>query len=764
MFATIPGLLSNLGIIAIFMGAWTLTFHWWSRHLSVPWRSAAMSAMGGLCAVLMITVPIEFKTGLLQDLRAVPIAFAGFFGGPLVGVTVGSIAATFRLYIGGVGAQPALISITAVTFLGIATGWLCSQRRMTIRCMVFLSLVVAPASVIGTFFIPAEIRGDAIRVLIFPGIIACFIGMLLVGAAIAAVYERVSSEAALRASEERYRLASRATNDVIWDWSLKDHRATWAGAYKKVLGYPELERGTSLEWWLDHIHPDDRPRVLGSQSGALDGGADYWEEEYRFHIISGEWVDVRTRCVIVRNAAGTPSRLVGSMLDVTQQKRAELALSWAAHHDPLTSLPNRALYAKRIRDALDMARQHDQKVALVVLDLNNFKALNDTLGHAVGDAVLEQTATRLIRGLPETATVARLGGDEFAIILPALASAEAYKPHTENITKALSEHFLCGDLRFPVNFSAGVVVYPRDGADATELLIAADLALFAAKAEMPGTIVAFSPLLKGAAERNSRMIQLARQALAQDRIFPYYQPKVDLRTGRVVGWEALLRIRSEDDKILPPSEIAAAFADAEISVQLTDRMLDRILSDLADWRARGFDPGRMAVNVSAADFLQHGLVDRLRSRANAFDQSLSAFDVEVTETVLIGQLGAGVSRVLMELRAMGVRIALDDFGTGFASLTHLQQFPVDVLKIDKSFTERINTSDPRTTAVIDSVLQMAKQLGLQTVAEGIETVEQARYLRARGCTTGQGYLFERPLPAGAVPLRHSSHGSNDWVD
>ncbi|MBX3584901.1 MAG: EAL domain-containing protein, partial [Rhizobiaceae bacterium] len=576
------------------------------------------------------------------------------------------------------------------------------------------------------------------------------------------IHDQVVGEEALRASEERYRLASRATNDVIWDWSFENQRATWAGAYKKVLGYPELQNGSGVDWWLDRIHPDDRPRILESQSAALAGGDQYWHEEYRFLVASGEWIDVRTRCVIVRNSDGTPSRLVGSMLDVSQQKRVEAELNWAAHHDPLTKIPNRTLFRRRNMAAIDAARQSGRWIAVVVIDLNNFKQLNDTLGHAAGDQVLIQTAERLARSLPDMATVARLGGDEFAIIMPELTAEDAYCEHMAKVSANLTEPFHFGDLRVPVNFSAGVAIWPRDGDDPADILIAADLALYAAKEQMPGTVLEFAPSLKGASARRSKMLMLARQALEHDRIVPFYQPKIDLRTGRLMGWEALLRVRSVDGNTLPPSEIAAAFSDIEIAVQLTDRMFARVFSDLANWRDAGLEPGRIAVNVSAADFRQSGLSDRIRSYAQASRQSLAEIDIEVTETVLIGQLGPEVSRTLEELRTMGVMVALDDFGTGYASLTHLQQFPVDVIKIDRSFITRIDENDPKATAVIDAVLQMAKRLGMQTVAEGIETVEQARYLRARGCTIGQGYLFDRPVPAEDVPQILSSQTRGQW--
>ena len=294
-------------------------------------------------------------------------------------------------------------------------------------------------------------------------------------------------------------------------------------------------------------------------------------------------------------------------------------------------------------------------------------------------------------------------------------------------------------------------MWPRDGDDIADLLIAADLALYAAKSGVPGTVVEFDPSLKDASERRARMLTAARLALEEDRVVPFYQPKIDLKTGRIIGWEALLRIRKENIHILPPSEIAAAFSDADISVQLTDRMFSRVLSDLANWHAQGLDVGRIAINLSGGDFRQLGLSTRLRSLAEQSGVTFDHIELEVTETVLIGDLAHQVSRELQALRDWGAMVALDDFGTGYASLTHLQQLPVDVIKIDRSFIEKIDSTDVKATTVIDAVIQMARRLDMRTVAEGVETWNQAQYLKASGCSTVQGYLFSPPIAAEEVP-------------
>jgi diguanylate cyclase (GGDEF)-like protein/PAS domain S-box-containing protein len=576
------------------------------------------------------------------------------------------------------------------------------------------------------------------------------------------IHDQVLAEEALRSSEDRYRLASRATNDVIWDWSFEDQRATWAGAHKKVLGYPELHGNTDLDFWLDHIHPDDRPRVLASQTDALETGADYWHEEYRFLTASGEWIDTRSRCVIVRDESGKPIRLVGSMLDITQQKRAEAELHWAAFHDPLTRLPNRALYQERLRTAIESARQLDRFVALVVLDMNGFKDLNDTLGHAAGDQVLVEMGTRLTRNLPRNATVARLGGDEFAIIIPDLSTLDAHRVFLARLSSDLADTMEYESLSIPISFCGGLAIWPRDASGPEELLIAADLALYTAKADIPGTITEFSPGLRVAAEGRAAMLATARAALTDGRIVPYYQPKIDLHSGKIMGWEALLRIVGEDGEVFPPSYISAAFTDAEITVKLTDRMFSCVFADLANWRATGTVVGRIAINVAAGDFRKQTLAERLLAHAREYGQTLAELDIEVTESVLIGEFGPEVSRMLDELRSKGVMVALDDFGTGYASLTHLQKIPVDVIKIDKSFIDQLDYRDAKATAVTDAILQMAKRLDMQTVAEGVETIEQARYLKARGCTFGQGYLFSRPIPAVEVPTFLSTPNLHRW--
>ncbi|MDO9487742.1 MAG: EAL domain-containing protein, partial [Sphingomonadaceae bacterium] len=490
--------------------------------------------------------------------------------------------------------------------------------------------------------------------------------------------------AALEASEERQKLVLRATNDVIWEWSHATDRVQWSDAVETVLGYPEARQGTTIQWFFDRLHPGDVEAALAIYKQIRTVDQPYWNDEYRVRHADGHYVPMFARGYVVRDAAGVAQRSVGALLDVSAQKQIENELRWAAHHDPLTKLPNRLLFGERLAEALDEARRGGGGVGLSVIDLDDFKMLNDGRGHAAGDALLCEVARRLVEQVPAGATVARLGGDEFAVIFPRLQPGDTRPETLEKILVAMGDPLMIDGRRAAICLSAGAAVWPQDGATAEDLLKSADLALYVAKAAGPNAIRAFTPEMRDAAERQKRMLADARRALEQRRIFPFYQPKVCLRTGRLLGFEALLRWHDPENGTMGPSAIQAAFADTELSFQLTDRMLEHVVADMRRWSDIGLAYGRIAVNGSTVDFLRGDFPQRILDHLREAGLAASQLELEVTETVLLGQLASNVERALRTLSAAGVSIALDDFGTGYASLTHLKQFPVDSLKIDRS--------------------------------------------------------------------------------
>jgi diguanylate cyclase (GGDEF)-like protein/PAS domain S-box-containing protein len=565
------------------------------------------------------------------------------------------------------------------------------------------------------------------------------------------IHDQVTAELALRASEERYRLASLATNDVIWDVSLGEEMVEWTGAVDAVFGYPEAKFGTTKQWWIDRLHPDERDEVLEYLGSVMASQMTSWEQEYRFRKRDGDYADLLTRGSIVRDHEGRPVRMVGSSSNITARKRSEGELRWAAHHDPLTSLPNRKLFSLRLEAAIDAARVNQSEAGLIIIDVDQFKTLNDTMGHDAGDAMLREVAGRLAQWVPLDATVARLGGDEFAIIVPDLASVISQYQSMESVFGGTEVSFSYEGRQIEITLSVGGARYPGDGDTPEKLLRSADLALYAAKTEGPGKARAFEPSMREADDKEKKMLRNAREALSEQQIFAFYQPKVCLRSGRLVGFEALLRWHNSEQGIRPPSSLLAAFDDPRLSPALTDRMLEQTISDMTAWLEAGVDFGRIAINGSPEDFRRADLADRILGNLAKAGIPTSLFELEVTETVFLGKQAASVEQSLRTLHDEGVTIALDDFGTGYASLTHLKQFPVDTLKIDRSFIMKLISTDQQDAVIVGTLIDLAKNLGISTVAEGVETELQAFMLRRRGCDTAQGYLFERPLPAMRVP-------------
>ncbi|WP_380880105.1 putative bifunctional diguanylate cyclase/phosphodiesterase [Sphingomonas sp. DBB INV C78] len=461
--------------------------------------------------------------------------------------------------------------------------------------------------------------------------------------------------------------------------------------------------------------------------------------------------------VIANPISDGSGRLIVVSRDITHQKKSEEQAIWMAQHDALTGLPNRAVLQDRLDAMLDDANLA-MAGALLVVDVDNFKSINDTLGHDGGDALLCTFARHLRSAVSEGDIVARTGGDEFAIILNARTEAEVERT-AARIFEALREPFSHAGRLIECGTSIGASLIPRDGKLRSEIMKAADVALYAAKAGGRAQLRIFERAMMVEVEKHQAMIAAARYALQRDTIIPHYQPKISLRTQQTVGFEALLRWKDRDGRLQGPDLIKAAFDDPALGGPISDRMLEKVLKDVQRWVHDDIAFGHVAINVTAADFRRGGFAETILARLDGCGVAPACIQIEVTESVFLGQSAEDVKDALRHLSDHGIRIALDDFGTGYASLSHLNQFPVDLLKIDRSFIEKIG-SNADAEAISATVINLGHCLNLEVVAEGVETTAQERDLIAMGCDTGQGFLYSSALPAeevrGFLSLRSAS--------
>jgi len=456
-----------------------------------------------------------------------------------------------------------------------------------------------------------------------------------------------------------------------------------------------------------------------------------------------EFADGRLICVTRQPMAG--GGWVATHLDVTEQRRSEAKITYMAQHDALTDLPNRVLLRERMEHALAITRSGGPNLAVLMLDLDRFKEVNDTLGHPAGDTLLRAVAARLLECASETTLIARLGGDEFAVIDYVTNPVVEAIALAERIRKALCEPFDLGHHQVTADTSIGIAIAPRDGSDSDEILKSADLALYSAKNGGRGAFRFFEPELDQLMHARRNLERDMRYALANGEFELYYQPFVNVGTGAVSGFEALLRWHHPQRGLVPPVEFIPLAEETGLIVPLGEWILRAACAEAVKWPAHL----KIAINLSPAQFRSKELVSVIVGAMANSGIAPQRLELEVTETVIMHDSEA-VFAALAQLRQLGVRIALDDFGTGYSSLSFLQKFPFDKIKIDRSFVSELSSSREESRLIARAVVRFAVSLGKTTTAEGVETKEQLDILRAEACVETQGYYFSRPVQGSMI--------------
>jgi diguanylate cyclase (GGDEF)-like protein/PAS domain S-box-containing protein len=573
------------------------------------------------------------------------------------------------------------------------------------------------------------------------------------------VTERKQAAERLLLAEGRYRTLVEQLPLASYVEHLDQESATYMSPQiADLVGYTAEEWVADSNFFARVLHPEDRQRVLAGFAAMHGSGASF-ECEYRLVAPDGRIVWIHDAAVVVRDQDGRPLYAQGYMIDISERKRNEAALRESrerlqqqmekaehqALHDGLTGLPNRTLFRDRAQQAVVRSNRDGSGFAVMLIDLDRFKEVNDTLGHHSGDLLLREVAERLRRALRKSDTVARLGGDEFGVITPGLCDAAAARALADKLRDELAQPIVVGGLAIEVEASVGIAIFPEHGQDVETLIRHADVSMYVSKNT-------HTPIVYAAAYDHHSLARLAlvgelRRAVDSNELVVHYQPQADIASGEVRKAEALVRWQHPQHGLLGPDQFIPLAEQTGLIRSLTRYVLDAALAQWRAWRDEGRQLG-VAVNITTRELIDLRFPDEVAELLAKWRVEPGQLELEITETSLMTDPPRARS-ILARLRGLGVRFAIDDFGTGHSSFNYLKQLPIDILKIDKSFVQRMG-EDVGDAAIVRSAIDVGHALGLEIVAEGVEDEQAKRRLEELGCDAFQGYHLGRPQPAGAL--------------
>ena len=701
----------------------------------------------GLAGIGVMLVSVEVADGILIDGRNVAIAVASLFAGPGAAALAAVCIGGTRMLLGGDGAifgalQALLVWLGCLAYLRYLP---IDRIRPPAGRLLLLGLLLTAGNAVPAFLAgvigswPLALAANVGLIYLAAG--ACFYTGCLVATAklLAREHAQIAAEKSLQERDERLQALAETSNDWFWETNANDRLTYLSARIEDVLGVNQAE---FMGRTRDHLLVDTIDGDFARSRQAVEAREPFRNLVWALRLPAGEVRWLRSSGVPLTDSAGHFTGYLGVTTDVTEHRHAQKTIQWQASHDPLTDLPNRALFHSRLQRMLTHADGTGRRIALLFIDLDQFKRINDSFGHTFGDQLISAAAERIVGCTSPADVVARLGGDEFTVITDDLDDPIDVERIARRIISAFEAPFLLERREVYVSASLGIAIFPDNARSADALMREADAALYRAKDGGRNDFRFFTPELNERSRERTMMESQLRRALEREELYLCYQPQIRTSDREIVGVEALLRWENEVLGQVPTPQFIALAEDSGLIVPIGTWVLETACRQIAELRT-GRLPLSLAVNVSSRQFTTPGLLDAVQNALSVSGLPAGALELEITESVLMADLKQ-TYETLEALSALGIQLSLDDFGTGYSSLSYLRRFPVNVLKIDRAFVNDV-TKDAGAAAVVESIIAMAHGLKLTVVSEGVETPEQHAFMVRHGVDRGQGYLYGRPM-------------------
>ena len=558
--------------------------------------------------------------------------------------------------------------------------------------------------------------------------------------------------------EKKYMLAIDGSNDIIWEWNLENNVVFISEKWTSMTGYPLDENINRLDFMKKIIHEDDLVNACSSLKNYIEGKVICYQSEFRIKIKNDtyKWLFVRAKGL--RDEANKIIKLSGSITDISDRKVIDEEIKHRAYYDFLTNLPNKLLATDILEKTMKNYKVNKKKGAIIFIDLDDFKRVNDTLGHHYGDQLLKIIAEVIKLTFDKNDTVARLGGDEFLIIMNDLKGKEDIILSCDKLLKIFKKTFEVGERHIYITASMGITIFPGDSNNIDTLLINADAAMYKAKETGKNKYCFFDEKINSKLKRTGEIVKYLRQAIKENELEIYYQPQIDSHKRTIVGLEALLRWNSNEIGSVSPCEFIPIAEETGLISNIGEWVIKNVCKQIKQWEFNCKISMNVSVNISSIQLQDENFVEKIKQIVYENDIDPRLIELEITETSLMNNIDKGMD-ILSELKGNGFKVALDDFGTGYSSLKYLKTLPIDNLKIDKAFIDNI-TINKKDEEMVKGIIQLAHNLNLKVIVEGVETKEQYDLLENINSNIIQGYYFSRPVPPKEIE-RMMLNGIND---